>query len=74
MMVTDAMREAAPEPLYGCAARGCAEQKSVRAAELRWYRARLLLRAMHRRDGSRWRRPPCSRRDAGGVATGTAPP
>ena len=35
--ITQAMRDAAPEPLYGCKARGCAEQKSVRAAELRWY-------------------------------------
>ena len=38
MTITDAMRTAAPAPLYGCAARGCAEQKSVRAGELRWYR------------------------------------
>ena len=38
MKITDAMREAAPAPLYGCATQGCAEQKSVRAAELRWYR------------------------------------
>ena len=37
--ITDAMREAVPAPLYGCATQGCAEQKSVRAAELRWYRA-----------------------------------
>ena len=35
--ITDAMREAAPAPLYGCATQGCAEQKSVRAVELRWY-------------------------------------
>ena len=35
-MVTDAMRAAIPEPLYGCKTQSCAEDKSVRASELRW--------------------------------------
>lgn len=34
--MTPEMKAKAPAPLYGCKTQGCAEQKSVRATELRW--------------------------------------
>ena len=38
MVVTDEMRATVPEALYGCAKQSCADEKSVRASELWWYR------------------------------------
>ena len=39
MTITAEMKRAAPDALYGCAKQSCADQKSVRASELWWYRA-----------------------------------
>ena len=36
--ITDEMRATVPEALYGCATQSCADEKSVRASELWWYR------------------------------------
>ena len=39
MRITDAMREAAPAPLYGCACEDCAERQAYYPADmLRWCR------------------------------------
>ena len=38
MEITDEMRATVPEALYGCAKQSCADEKSVRASELWWYR------------------------------------